>query len=733
MTWDAFPDMSGIIKDFITEGVEGLDRLDLELISLENNPGDAGLLGSVLRTVHSIKGTSGVLGFLRVEALLHRGEDVLIAVREGQLELSSALTSTLLVMADLARELLAAIDAAGSEGDVDVQPVVAELSAFVAELEFDAASPAASPAAAEAPAVETTKLVAPERELEPAPEHQPASPSSDRSVRIDVDVLDRLMDQVGELVLARNRIQQLTSARQDAQLFAASQRLGVITSDLQEGVMKTRMQPITTLWNRLPRQIRDLSHSFGKEVRLVTSGEETELDRTVLEAFADPLTHLVRNCIDHGIETPSVRLAAGKPVEGVLQLRSFHQGGHVHIEVSDDGAGLQIDRIARRAVETGVLTEEQVRRMPERELQQFVFRPGFSTAEEVTSVSGRGVGLDVVKTNVERIGGSLEVHSQPGQGATFKLRIPLTLAIIPALMVACGGERYAIPQVSLLELVTLEPGDPNLQDIQGAPVYRLRDELLALVDLRLILGGTSPALRDRSDINIVVLQTDEEPFGLIVDEIQDTEEIVVKPLGDLLKGIAAYSGATVLGDGRVALILDVNGVASLSSISRLVEEATGALPTADAEEEGADTETLLLVRSQGNGRMAIPLSSVARLEEFRGADVERAGAVPVIQYRGTIIPLLYVTHLLESGDAHVSVELPERESLHAVVYQGLDFSAAVVVDEILDIVEAELTVQGPSTRRGVARTAVVLNRVTEIIDADWLLESSTRAVRGGAS
>ena len=493
--------------------------------------------------------------------------------------------------------------------------------------------------------------------------------------------------------------------------------------------MKTRMQPITSLWNRLPRLVRDLAHAFHKKVRLLTSGEDTELDRSMLEAFTHPLTHLVRNCIDHGIEMPAERAAAGKPEEGTLRLSSFHQGGYVHIEVSDDGAGLDLERIANRAIEAGLLSAEEARAADPGRLHQLIFRPGFSTARKVTSVSGRGVGLDVVKTNVERIGGAIEVKSQPGRGTTFRVRIPLTLAIIPALLISAAG-RYAIPQVSLLELVTLTPGEGGLEMVKGSLVYRLRDELLSLVDLREVLGGPPLPYEGRDEVNIVVLQGSVEPFGLLVDAIHDTEEIVVKPLGDLLRGIEVYSGATVLGDGQVALILDVDGLAARGRLHRRGEEGAE-VTRAESAAPAVPTETLLLVRSSGEGQLAIPLSSVARLEEFEGSEIERAGAVPMVQYRGTIIPLLYVSHLLEGGARQTQVTnlLPERDTLYAVVYQAEGFSAGIVVDEILDIVEVELEVIGPATREGIVRTAVVQERVTEVVDATWLLRSGNQILQ----
>ncbi|MBC7551425.1 MAG: chemotaxis protein CheA, partial [Cellulomonas sp.] len=538
----------------------------------------------------------------------------------------------------------------------------------------------------------------------------PRGSAAESSIRVDVDLLDSLMTLVGELVLTRNQILQ-HSAAADPGLLRASQRLNLIASELQEGVMKTRMQPIDTVWNKIPRVVRDLSLACGKQVRVEMQGRETELDRTVLEATKDPLTHLVRNAVDHAIETPEVRVAAGKPAEGLLLMRSFHEGGQVNIEITDDGKGIDPEVIGAKAVERGIITADQLARMTERDVVNLIFLPGFSTAAAVTNVSGRGVGMDVVKTNIERIGGTIDVASRVGLGTTFRIKIPLTLAIIPALTVVAAGDRYAIPQVSLLEVVRLEGGSlaSAVEHIHGAPVYRLRGNLLPLVYLDRELG-LPPADDDaREAFYIVVLQAEDRQFGLIVDGVLDTEEIVVKPLSKQLKALRTYAGATILGDGRVALILDILSVAQQSNVLTAREPGLGDR-LGRVQEKHEDVESLLIVGLGGDRRMAIPLSMVTRLEEFDIGSVERVGAREVVQYRDQILPLVRLDRYLGNSDGGA----PER--LQVVVYSEGTRSVGLVVGRILDITEEVVRSRSDLDDHGLLGSAVVQNKITELLD-----------------
>ena len=545
---------------------------------------------------------------------------------------------------------------------------------------------------------------------------------SDSTIRVDVGLLDKLMNLVGELVLARNQVLQFTSQRADSAFLATAQRLNLITTELQGSVMKTRMQPIGNVWNKLPRVVRDLATSCGKQVRIEMQGQETELDKTIIEAIKDPLTHIVRNSVDHGIEEAQVRAARGKHEEGCLTMRAFHEGGQVNIEISDDGGGIDYSRVKDKALERGLITSDQASRMSDNEALNLIFLPGFSTAEKITNVSGRGVGLDVVKTNIEKIGGTVDLQSQPGEGTTIKIKIPLTLAIIPALIVASGGDRFAIPQVSLLELVRLE-GEQARQQIEiicGAPVYRLRGQLLPLAYLNRELKLGEDTAAGATAVNIVVLQADGHPFGLVVDEINDTEEIVVKPLGKQLKGVASFAGATIMGDGKVALILDVMGLAQGAGVVIKVRDRSAMEKTAQTRKVADARQALLLFEAGQGSRMAIPLSMVARLEEFPNSAVEHSGSQEVVRYRGQILPLIRVAkHVPAVGTAAT-----ENEPMQVVVYAEDGRSVGLVVGKINDIVEEAITIERRAHGGGIFGSVVIQEKVTDLLDVQAVIRAA---------
>ncbi len=541
------------------------------------------------------------------------------------------------------------------------------------------------------------------------------------------------MDQVGELVLARNRLMQFATLQEDRSLVAAYQRLDLITAALQENVMKTRMQPIGTIWNKFPRVVRDLALECGKKVNVSMEGQETELDRTLLEAIKDPLTHLVRNAVDHGIEPPETRRHVGKPEIGRLFLRAFHEGGQVNIEITDDGAGIDPERVAHKALERNLITAQQAAEMSQRDILNLIFTPGFSTAEQVTNVSGRGVGMDVVKNNIAMINGAIDVQSQVGRGTTIKVKIPLTLAIIPALMVRCAGDRYAIPQASLVELVRLNGAEAHkkIETIYGAALYRLRGNLLPLVYLRreLLLeeetASDGPEKDDQHAVDIVVLQADERQFGLVVDGVNDTEEIVVKPLGKQLKDLSVFAGATIMGDGKVALILDVMGLAQRAHVVSEQRAAGQVEAAAPAQGQGRKSQALLLLESAAGERLVLPLSRVARLEKIPRAQVEQAGHREVVQYWGQIMPLIDIAQTLAGQWAlptHGNGGAAETGSLDVVVYTDGEHYVGLVIDRILDIVEDTFTIQALRNRDGVSGTVVVQGQVAELLDLDKLIQ-----------
>ena len=701
-------EMDEIVAEFLVESYESLDRLDRVLLALERDPEARDVLASIFRTMHTIKGTCGFLGFAKLERIAHAAESLLAGLRDGSLSITPQTAGVLLATGDVMRLILRQIEATGTDGEDDHDGLVEDLG------RLRGAPPGVSPAVPPAPGAQ--------------PEPQPVRSGPDRSVglrsavtettvRVDVNVLDRLMTLVGELVLARNQLAALASDRADPSLASATQSVDRITAELQEGVTKTRLQPIRTAWATLPRVARDLAVALDKRVRIETDGDDTELDRSIIEAIKDPLTHIVRNAVDHGIEGPEARVAAGKAEEGAVIVRAYHEGGQVTIEVADDGAGIDLNAVRTKAVELASVTPEQAKRMSEREALDLLFLPGLSTADEVTTVSGRGVGMDVVRTNIERIGGSIDLSSRRGEGTIFKIRIPLTLAIIPVLIVTSRDERFAIPQANLLELVGVVPG--SIEILHEVPVYRLRDRLLPVVSLarELHLGGDdeeSPAGRF-----LVVLQADDRRFGLLVDGLSDPSEIVVKPLGAQLHGLEVFAGATILGTGRVGLILDVVGLAARAGVVGDVHEPL------DAERPGEvleDARALLVFADAAGGRMAVPLDLVDRLEEFPRAAVERSGLHEAVPYGDRILPLVPLHELIvdrRRAPRHAGEDMPAE--LQVLVHRRGEDLLGLVVGRIIDIVEQPSERQ-PAGRPGVTGTMFVQGRITEILDLPGLLE-----------
>ena len=749
------------IREYLVESFDNLEQVERDLLILERDPGCESVLNNVFRNMHTIKGSSGFLGFGKLENVAHAAENLLAGVRAGQFAFDAQISESLLGAIDTMRKMLFAVENNGTEGVEDHQFTVDFLNAIFSVKQPKEAVPPTKPnksistqnftapapvqtapvvkAAVAAPvaASPATNVVAPKSDSAKADKNSEGKSSesknseskssanaevsaADSTIRVDVALLDKLMTRVGELVLARNQILQFNSKLNDAALQNAVQRLNLITSELQEGVMKTRMQPIGNVWTKFPRLVRDLATMCEKQVRIEMEGKETELDKTIIEAIKDPLTHLVRNTVDHGIEKPEVRRQVGKPIEGCLTLKAYHEGGQVNIEIVDDGGGLNIEKIKSKAVEKGLISADEAARMPDREVGNLIFLPGFSTADKVSSVSGRGVGMDVVKTNIEKIGGTVDLQSQQGKGTTIKIKIPLTLAIIPALIVSADGDRYAIPQVNLLELVRLENQieKPSIEWIQGAPVYRLRGQLLPLIALRHELDLRNVSEPVRSDcLNIVVLRADDRQFGLVVDKINDSEEIVVKPLSKQLKNVPIYAGTTIMGDGRVALILDVMGLAhSAHVISGPKDRGT----TETAEHTNAARsrlQTLLVMQVGADRKFALPLSQVTRLEKIQTDIIEIAGDQEVVQYRGEILPLIRLSNCM--GVVSVQSEL---NLLDVVVYTKGSRSVGLVVDQITDIVETDVVSQRSSHRPGLTCSAVVQGHITDVLDLPTIIQ-----------
>ena len=767
--------MDDLLSEFLTETSESLAVLDVELVKFEQDPSDEAILSNIFRLVHTIKGTSGFLGLPRLEKVAHAGEDVLGKFRDGELEVTPEAVTLVLKTIDCIRDLLQGLEEAGTEPDGDDSELISLLRAMAdGEAAPVAAAPAAeeaapveeaTPAEEAAPAPsggpvldengfpvaaellieveeaqsagvkaasesEMAAEMAAEMEAEskkepkvPAPaakadvpaEKKDAKESSvaNQTIRVNVDLLENLMTLVSELVLTRNSLNQMVRGRDDSEFVVPLQRLSHITSDLEEGVMKTRMQPIGNAWAKLPRIVRDLAIEANKKIDLQMVGAETELDRQVLELIKDPLTHMVRNSADHGLEGPADRSEAGKPETGVILLQAFHEGGHIVIEIGDDGRGLNVDRIRNKCLENGLATEAELDAMPDQQIYQYIFNPGFSTAEKVTSVSGRGVGMDVVRTNIEKIGGTIELTSEPGKGSTFTIKIPLTLAIVSALIVECAEERFAIPQISVLELVRASSHSENaIEMINDAPVLRLRNRLLPLVKLQnlLKLGEISETNIDE-EMFIVVSQVGNYTFGIIVDRVFDTEEIVVKPVAQILRDISLFSGNTILGDGSVIMILDPNGIASATGEISMANAATEAVALQEGS-HSSDRQAMLVFKAGGDDLKAVPLALVARLEEIDMATVERSNDRRVVQYRGQLMPLVSYDETHEW----------KTEGLQPIlVFTDRDRSMGLVVDEIIDIVEDIVKIELQSTDAGLVGSAVINGKATDIIDAGHFL------------
>ncbi|GLQ05834.1 hybrid sensor histidine kinase/response regulator [Sneathiella chinensis] len=544
---------------------------------------------------------------------------------------------------------------------------------------------------------------------------------ANQSIRVNVELLENLMTMVSELVLTRNQLLQMVRGMDDNEFTVPLQRLSHVTTELQEGLMKTRMQPIGNAWSKLPRIVRDLSHELHKKIDLVMHGAETELDRQVLELIKDPLTHMVRNSADHGLEMPEDRLAAGKRETGRIILDAYHEGGHIIITITDDGRGLNVDRIKKKVIENGLANEAELENMNPQQIQNFIMRPGFSTAEKVTNVSGRGVGMDVVRSNIEKIGGTIELKSEEGKGSTFTIKIPLTLAIVSALIVECCEERFAIPQISVVELVRASTdgrADNKIEMINDSPVLRLRDRLLPLVHLNEILKLETSAdeVAEQSDVKgsedfIIVTQVGAYTFGIVVDRVFDTEEIVVKPVAPILRDLSIFSGNTILGDGSVIMILDPNGIAAKSGEAvvgdHTVEEET------QRESGDSDSVALLICRAGGVEPKAVPLSLVARLEEVDVDTIETTNGQMVVQYRGKIMPLATVND---------RCKIIEKGRQPILVFSENDRTMGLVVDEIVDIVDDRLNVEMASNIEGMIGSAVIRGKATDIIDVGYYLQ-----------
>lgn len=743
-----------ILKDFLVEAKDGIAKMEEEFIELEKEPSNLEIIKSLFRTMHSLKGASGFFGFKSLEGIAHFAEDILGKVRDGEVEPDENVIDILLRCLDEIKYIVAYLEQNKAEPVEDrILDFLVDLSNFsdrlkkkgkgqppeeiikdvTQEVRTEEVSEKEAlfevEEAKEEPEVEEKALKEKVQKEEVLIEEKREAGKDEKSIvtpqiqltethiKVDIKLLDLLMNLAGELVLARNRVVQLANKLNEPELSRSVQSLSMVTTELQETIMKTRMQPIGVVFNKFPRIVRDLAKALNKRVNLHLEGTETELDRSIIEAIKDPLTHLVRNSIDHGIEAPEVRVQVGKPPEGNLILRAYHEGGQVLIEIEDDGKGIDLEKVKKKAIEKGFVSHEEVERLSDKEILSFIFKSGFSTAEKVTQVSGRGVGMDVVKTNIEKLGGSIELNTFLGKGTTVRVKIPLTLAIIPALIVTSHNQRYAIPQVSLRELVSINP-ETDILKMGDTEFYRLRGEIIPVVRLSRALGFKN----GKSEKSLVILTTGERHIGLLVDQIYDSEEIVVKPLGKWFKNIPLYSGATIMGDGKLALILDVVGLSQLAGLK--TEEIERSFEDKKIKTSAEETQ-FILIFNVGEDSLALPLALISRLDKIKAEDIQIIGGKEVILYKNKVIPLIRLENYLPIQG------VPPQEEYNLLFFSERDKTCAILCSKIVDTLETTLDVEVDLyVQPGILGHRIINNKtilfldiykVIEMYDPEWFI------------
>ncbi len=696
------PEMdSSIIDEFLEEANEILNMLNQQIVELEKNPQSLDLLSSLLRSFHTLKGSSGYMGFKKIEMLTHSMENLLISLKNSETKAETPFFDCLLKMMDTLRKILDNLKTTKNEGPQSIDVLISEM----ASLQGNTSS-----------TTDIIKEPPPNEEKAPPPDSKEGG-SEGANIRVNVELLDSLMNLVGEIVLARNQFSRIINEKNDSSILGTSQSLSRVTTDLQEAVMKARMQPIKNVWGKLPRMVRDLSMSCGNKIRLEMEGQESGLDKSLITAIQDPLMNIIRNSIMHGIETPEERKKLGKPEEGVIQLRANNQNGQIHIEVQDDGRGINFQEAKIQAVSEKRITHEQEELLSDRDCGKLLFMRGFSLTKHSLMKPTKGNGLANTRALIENIGGAVDIEVQPEISTTLKIKIPLTLAIIPTLIVSNGSNRFAIPQVNIKELIWLEEGQ-NLnqtEEIAGSQFYRLRGNILPLVHLNNILGNDRP--ENLTDLKIVVLQADESQIGLVVEQIHNTEEVVVKTLENLVKNLNVFSGATILGDGEIVLILDVMGLAKsamMISNDNIKNEMIKSVSTSHADDE---TEEPMLIVSLGNDqKMAIRLADVARLEELSRSNIEQSGALQVIQYRNEIMPLINIPEQFNK-----SFQLTEKIKVVVHTHEGKTFG--LMVENILDIVQSTINKKRQIKGSNLLGTIITNSSVVDTIHVDNMVKN----------
>ena len=704
-----------ILAEFILEAREIIDQLDIDFVRFEENPNDQSLVGNIFRGLHTLKGSSGFFSLKRFEKLSHAGESLLGKIRAGQITLDLAKSSDLLKMNDVLRQIIEHVESHHIEPVGDDQELINSLLGMA-----DGSSPDLKPSVQKAdvnevsiPSIDMDELT--ELEVSNAPGQGVVVP-----IKVAPDILDKLMNIASEMVLARNRLLPFSQQSSDKLFTSAVRSIDMLTLELQERMMKMRMQPIFHIWAKFPRLVRDVSLECHKKVRLLQEGSETELDRILLDSIRDPLIHLIRNSIDHSIESPAIRLEKGKSEVADLILRAAHQNGMVIIEVIDDGAGVDYARVRQRAISNGLISPENASALSNKELIQLIFLPGFSTRDKVTNLSGRGVGMDVVKNNIENIGGSIEITSTPNQGTHVKLKIPLTLAILPTLFIQSGGEIFLIPQNRILELVRFTPNAPNngIEDFYGTPTYRLRDSLIPLLFLNEQLNLPQPPPNPKQKLFIAVLNFNGTIFGLVVEAVLNIQDVVIKPLGELLRDLSKFAGATIMGNGDVALILDVDGIARQSGlVERLdlnpIKREEKYIPVVE------EMVSILLFEIPGLHKIALPLDAIDHIVKLDTSQIQKNGNREVIYFNDQLMNLVRLNHYVSGGtkghDQSVS-RIPVLICHYRNKLYGL------IVKQVTDIIEVPAKLHELATpQKGLSGSIVYKDQVINTLDLEEVL------------
>ncbi|MDR3589124.1 MAG: chemotaxis protein CheW [Negativicutes bacterium] len=758
---------SDLLNEFIQEAKTHIGEVEAGLLRMETGDCDDETIHGVFRAVHSIKGTAGFFELGKIVELSHAMESLFGKVRDKEIQVTPGMIDALLAATDVLKDL---ISRPTEEAVCDIAPHVGAVGSFLpkaakptpvqaasgvsawdlwnqlTELESQAATdteeplptgtgPMTAPTATIVPAAPASVLTAAPAANQDEPGRRAngkaRAAGMGESVRVGVEMLDDLLNIVGEMVLRRNQLLRITqnAGREVPQLDAVAQGIDNLTTNLQEKVMKTRMQPIANVFNKFPRIVRELARKMDKEVELIMQGMTVELDRSIIEALADPLTHLVRNALDHGIESPQRRIAGNKSPTGTVVLHAYHESGRVIIDIRDDGAGIDVERIRAKAVLNGWISDTEAAQMREADILKFIMRPGFSTAERVTDISGRGVGMDVVKTNIEKLGGKVEILSETGAGTTFRLILPLTLAIIPAFIVEVAGEAFVIPQANVKELVLIQPGDKKekrVEFIQASPVLRLRDQLLPLVRLASILKteceDNYPYFADENQtFRILVIKSGALSYGLTVDGVYDTEEILVKPVPAALSGCGCYSGVTVLGDGRIAMIIEPEGLKAKADLCR-VDNAKEPIVVQSAEANRLkEQQYLLLFKCSGGELLGVDLAMVARVEEVALTRIQKIGSKQYFSFQGKTVRMIRPEHYLPIGKrknnslAKVYVILPK------LVKNPIGIVAEEIVDAVLTDIQLDT---GGISGKGIIGCTLMGDTIVTLVDIPGLIEKA---------